>query len=188
MAKSKPMFFESPAAFRAWLRVNHKKADELHVGFYKRHTGKPSLTWPESVAESLCYGWIDGIRRRLDDDRYTIRFTPRRKGSNWSAINVRMVAKLEAAGKMSKSGRAAFEARPDPKSKGYTSGQSDATLDAARRRVFKKNKAAWAFFEAQPPGYRRTAFGWVMAAKKEETKDRRLAKLVQVSAAKTRIT
>ncbi len=188
MAKPKPTFFKTSAAFRAWLRTNHKKADELIVGYHKRHTEKPSMTWPESVAEALCYGWIDGIRRRLDDDRYTIRFTPRRKGSDWSAVNVRMVAQLEAAGKMRQAGRAAFEARPDPQSKGYTSGPRDATLDDGRRREFKKHKAAWAFFEAPPPGYRRTALGWVMAAKKEETKDRRLAKLIQASAAKTRVT
>ena len=188
MAKPKPTFFKSPAAFRAWLRTNHKKVDELIVGYYKRHTGEPSMTWPESVAEALCYGWIDGIRRRLDDDRYTIRFTPRRKASGWSAVNVRMIATLEAAGKMRQVGRAAFEARPDPKSKGYTYRTKDGRFDDKRLRAFKKNKPAWAFFEAQPPGYRGTAVHWVMAAKKEVTKDRRLAKLVQASAAKTRLT
>jgi len=188
MAKSKPMFSESPAAFRAWLRANHKKADELVVGFCKRHASRPSMTWPESVAEAHCYGWIDGIRRRLDDDRYTIRFKPRRKSSKWSAINVRMVAELEAAGRMTNAGRAVFEARPDPASKGYTYDRKTGRLDDERMRTFKKKKAGWNFFEARPPGYRRMVLHWVMAAKNEETKDRRLAKLMQLSAAEKRAT
>lgn len=184
---AQPAFFESPAAFRAWLRANHEKADELVVGYYKRHTGMPSMTWPESVAEALCYGWIDGIRRRLDDDRYTIRFTPRRKGSKWSAINVRMVAELEAAGRLRKAGRAAFESRPESQKTGYSYPRKDGKLDATRLRAFKAKKAAWAFFEAQPPGYRRLMIHWVMAAKKDETKDRRMAKLIAASIKKQRI-
>jgi uncharacterized protein YdeI (YjbR/CyaY-like superfamily) len=146
------------------------------------------MTWAESVAEALCYGWIDGIRRRLDDDRYTIRFTPRRKGSKWSAVNVRMVVELEKSGKMRKAGRDAFRARPDPESRGYGYERIVLSFDAARKRTFKKNNRAWAYFESQPPGYRRLMQNWVMSAKKDETKDRRLAELIDCSAANTRIT
>ncbi len=124
--KPKVQFFDSSAAFRAWLRRNHRMADEIHVGYFKKHTSKPSITWPESVAEALCYGWIDGIRRRIDDERYVIRFTPRRPRSKWSAVNVRLVAELEASGKMTQVGRAAFESRTDPKSKGYTYERTEA--------------------------------------------------------------
>jgi uncharacterized protein YdeI (YjbR/CyaY-like superfamily) len=180
-------FFETAAAFRAWLRRNHTKATELQVGYYKKHTGKPSMTWPESVAEALCYGWIDGIRRRLDDERYTIRFTPRRPGSSWSAINIRMVAELEAAGKMTRAGRAAFEARVGAGSAGDSPRTKPIGLDARRIREFRKHRAAWRFFESQPPGYRKTASWWVMSAKREETRDRRLAKLVRCSAGRERI-
>jgi len=187
MAKSQPMFFDSAKAFRAWLRTNHKKADELIVGYYKRHTGRPSMTWPESVAEALCWGWIDGIRRRVDEDRYTIRFTPRRKGSRWSAINVKMVAELEAAGKMTKAGRAAYEARPDSDSPGYTSERRHTELDDKRLRAFQRRTTAWKFFEAQPPSYRAMVINWIMSAKKNETKDRRLKALVESSAAKKRL-
>jgi len=182
-----PVFFDSPDAFRAWLRVHHKKSDELLVGFYKKHTGKPSMTWPESVAEALCYGWIDGIRRRVDDDAYSIRFTPRRRGSKWSAINVKMVAELEASGKMRKAGRDAFNARPDPSSGGYSYEREKARLDAARLARLKKHKSAWGFFESQPPGYRKLMAHWVMFAKKDETRDRRLARLIEASAVGKRI-
>ena len=178
--QAKPRFFKTPAAFRAWLRTHHKTKDELLVGYYKKHTGKPSMTWPESVAEALCFGWIDGIRRRVDDDAYSIRFTPRRKTSVWSAVNVRLMAELESAGKMTAAGRAIFAARPDPEFPGYS-------YDAKRLREFRKNKAAWKFFEAQAPSYRRTARHWVMSAKREETRDRRLATLIEKSAAGLRV-
>lgn len=183
-------FFETPAAFRAWLEKYHKKAAELHVGFFKTHTRKRSITWPESVAEALCYGWIDGIRRRLDDDCYVIRFTPRRRGSKWSAVNIRMVAKLVAAGRMKDAGRAAFEARPHktgPKSKGYSYERKEASLDRVRVARFKKNCSAWAFFQAQPPGYRGKAVWWVMSAKHERTRERRFARLLECSAAGARL-
>lgn len=192
MAKKKtsipsPRFFKTPAAFRAWLKKNHETAEELQVGYYKKHTGKASITWPESVAQALCFGWIDGIRRSIDEESYMIRFTPRRKSSVWSAINVRMMTELEAAGKMTAAGRATFEARRDPNGSGYTYEQLDCELDAKRLRVFKKNKSAWKFFEAQPPGYRRKARYWVMAAKQDETRDRRLAKLIESSAQGARV-
>jgi uncharacterized protein YdeI (YjbR/CyaY-like superfamily) len=183
----RPIFFRSPAELRKWFDRHHTTASELIVGYHRKSTGKPSITWPESVAEALCFGWIDGIRRSLDDESYTIRFTPRRPGSSWSAVNVRMMKELEAAGRMTAAGRAVFDARKDKNAAGYTYERRDASFDAARVKAFKKDKAAWAFFEAQPPGYRRTVTWWVMSAKAEDTRDRRLAKLIASSAAKKRV-
>ena len=177
----KAHYFESPADFRIWLRTHHKKESELLVGYYKKHTGTPSLTWPESVEEALCYGWIDGIRRRVDDDRYTIRFTPRNPKSNWSAVNVKLMAKLERSKRMTKAGRDIFEARKDPDSKGYTYEKMDGALDAPRERVFKKDKTAWRYFSEQPPGYRKKMIWWVMSAKRDDTRDRRLKQLIESS-------
>jgi uncharacterized protein YdeI (YjbR/CyaY-like superfamily) len=177
-------FFETPAAMRAWLEANHLKSTELHVGYYKRHAvedAAPSITWPESVAEALCFGWIDGVRRTLDEDRYTIRFTPRRQGSKWSALNIRVIAELEAAQKMTDAGRAVFAARKDAASPGYRAEKKVGALDETRLRALKRNKPAWTFFEAQPPGYQKAAAWWVMHAKREETRDRRLATLIQHS-------
>ncbi len=183
----KHLSFRKPGDFRAWLQKNHQKAGELHVRFFKKDSGRPSITWPESVAEALCFGWIDGLRRRIDDESYSIRFTPRRKNSKWSAINIRMIATLEAAGKMTEAGRAVFRARPDPHSEGYTTSNRDGKLNEARLRAFKQNKPAWSFFEAQPPGYRKLAAWWVMQAKKEDTRDARLARLLKSSAAGRRL-
>ena len=183
----RPLFFKSPAELRQWFEKQQATADELLVGFHKKGTGKPTLTWPESVAEALCFGWIDGIRRKLDEDRYTIRFTPRRPGSRWSAINIKMMAALEAEGRMTPAGRAVFEARKDKQSPGYSYERREAAFDAPRLKAFQKNKAAWAFFEAQPPGYRRIITWWVMSAKQEDTRDRRLTKLIESYAAKKRI-
>jgi len=187
MPTAEPNYFDSPDAFRAWLRKNHRRADEVLVGFHKKHTGKPTLTWPESVAEALCFGWIDGIRRTVDCDRYTIRFTPRRARSNWSAVNIRMYADLEAAGRMTATGRAAFEARVEVRSKVYTYERPPDEFDEARLKRFKHNKAAWMFFEKQPPGYRRKVIGWIMSAKKDETKERRLATLMEHCASESRM-
>ncbi len=184
---TKPQFFATPAAFRAWLRKNHKSATELHVGFHKKHTGKPCITWPESVAEALCFGWIDGIRRSIDADTYVIRFSPRRAGSAWSAVNVKLVRKLEDEGKMTPAGRAAFEARKEHDGYSYEKMSAGVSLDAPRLRTFKRNKSAWQFFEAQPPGYRRKMVWWVMSAKQDATRDKRLARLVADSAARKRI-
>ena len=172
---------------RKWLERHHTTAGELLVGFHRKNTGRPTLTWPESVAEALCFGWIDGIRRRVDEERYSIRFTPRRPGSGWSAINIKMMASLEAEGRMTAAGRAVFEARKDKSSSGYSYERREAAFDASRLKAFQKNKAAWAFFEAQPAGYRRTITWWVMSAKQEDTRDRRLARLIASSAAKKRI-
>lgn len=182
-----PVFFAEAAEFRVWLTRNHRSATELMVGFYRVGSGKPSMTWPESVAEALCFGWIDGVRRRRDAERYTIRFTPRRKESRWSAVNIRLATELEAAGRITEAGRAAFACR-DPASAGYSYERRNAELGAVQVREFRRNKRAWAFFEGQPPGHRRLAAWYVMSAKREETRARRLARLVEASAAGRRLT
>ncbi len=176
---------------RAWLQKHHAKAPVLIVGYYKTHcvraAGQLSITWPQSVAEALCFGWIDGIRRTLDEDRYTVRFTLRRKGSRWSEINIRLVGELEAEGRMTQAGRAAFESRKNPESKGYKAQKKVAELDPSRVKIFKKSKVAWAFYQAQPPGYQRMLAWWVMQAKQDETRDRRLQKLIETSARQLRL-
>ena len=182
------MFFKSPKDLRKWFEKNHTRAKELIVGFHRKSTGKPSITWPESVAEALCFGWIDGIRRSRDEESYTIRFTPRRPGSSWSAVNVRMVQELEAAGRMVAAGRAVFEARKTGNERGYSyERRSEAAFDEAQLKMFRKNRAAWDFFAAQPPGYQRLITFWVMSAKREDTRDRRMAKLIASSAAQKRL-
>ena len=169
-------FFRTPAEFRKWLSKNHQTTRELLVGYYKKDSGRPSITWPESVAEALCYGWIDGIRRRLDDQRYAIRFTPR---STWSDINIRLVAELEAAGRMTAAGRAAFAARKPERSRVYTYElPKEIRLAPVLIQRFKKIKRAWAFFEAQPPSYQKKAAQWVMGAKTEPTRESRFARLL----------
>jgi uncharacterized protein YdeI (YjbR/CyaY-like superfamily) len=178
----KPAFFETPADFRSWLEKHHGRADELLVGFYKKESGKPSITWPESVDEALCFGWIDGIRRRIDDIRYSIRFTPRRRGSIWSKVNTRRVAELIKDKRMRPAGVKAFEAR-DPKKTGiYSFERETATLPAEFEKAFRANTKAWKFWEAQPPGYRRLAAYYVTSAKQDETRRRRLDVLIRDSA------
>lgn len=183
-----PTFFPTPAAFRRWLKKNHKTARELFVGFYKKGTGRPSITWPEAVDEALCFAWIDGVRRSLDDESYVIRFTPRRPGSNWSLINIRKVKALIREGRMQPAGLAAFEARKAEKSGVYSFEQREnAKLDRKAEAKFKANKAAWKFFQSQPPGYRKVAVFYVMSAKREETRAKRLQTLIDDSAAGLRI-
>jgi uncharacterized protein YdeI (YjbR/CyaY-like superfamily) len=179
----KPTFFATPAKFRAWLEQNHDKCQELIVGFYKRDSGKPSITWPESVDAALCYGWIDDVRKSIDGDSYTIRFTPRQPASTWSGINIKRVAELKKLGLMKPAGLAAFERRSEKKSQIYSYEQRErAAFDPASEKKFKANKRAWQFFQAQPPWYRRTSTYWVMTAKKEETRQKRLATLIRDSA------
>jgi uncharacterized protein YdeI (YjbR/CyaY-like superfamily) len=184
----KATFFATPADFRRWLKKHHRTAEELLVGFYKKGSGRPSITWPESVDEALCFGWIDGVRRSLDDESYVIRFTPRRAGSNWSLINIRKVEALIREGRMEKAGLAAFEARKAEKSGVYSFEQrEEARLDRKAESKFKANKAAWKFFQSQPPGYRKVATFWVMSAKREDTRAKRLQTLIDDSAAGRRI-
>lgn len=176
-----PRFFRTPAAFRAWLARHHASAKELWVGFYKKETGRASITWPESVDEALCYGWIDGIRKGVDAASYVIRFTPRRPGSKWSAINLRKIQELTAAGRMHAAGSAVHDAR-DPARAGYSYERREAALSPAFARRFKADRGAWAFFAAQPPGVRRLSIHYVMSAKQEATRLRRLTILITCSA------
>lgn len=180
-APSTIKFFRSPAAFRQWLEKHHAAKVELWVGYFKKGSGKPSLTWPESVDEALCFGWIDGLRKGIDASRYTIRFTPRRAGSIWSAVNVRRVEALRRAGRMRPAGLKAHAARRENRSGIYSYEQRREQLDEPYAGLLRRNRAAWAFFQAQPASYRRAAVWWVVSAKREETRLRRLVKLIDES-------
>lgn len=178
-----PIYFADAAAFGQWLATNAASASELAVGFYKRGSGRPSLSWPEAVDEALCVGWIDGVRRRIDDQAYQIRFTPRRAGSHWSAVNIARMAVLGAAGRLQPAGLAAWALRSEARSARAAYEQADpARLPPAALAVFQAEPAAWAFFRAQPPGYRHQMVWWVISAKRPETQVRRLQSLVETSA------
>lgn len=178
-----PIFFATPAEWREWLAQNHDREKEVLVGFYKKASGKPSMTWPESVDAALCFGWIDGVRRSIEESSYSIRFTPRKPRSFWSNVNIRRVEELTALRLMHPAGLKAFEARTGERSGVYSFEQKEVRLDAHQQREFKAEKAAWKFFESQAPWYRRTATWWVNSAKREETKAKRLATLIADSAA-----
>jgi uncharacterized protein YdeI (YjbR/CyaY-like superfamily) len=181
-------FFATPAAWRRWLAAHHKTHDELWVGFFKKSSGRPSLTWPESVDEALCYGWIDGLRKSIDAERYMIRFTPRRAGSIWSAINVRRAKELTTLRRMRAAGARAFRARRAARTAIYSFEQrKNPTLPVAYRRLFKSDPDAWRFFKEQPPGYQRVATWWIISAKQEDTRRRRLSLLIADSARGRRI-
>lgn len=174
-----PTFFATPAEFRAWLEAQHDRTPELWVGFYKVGSGRPSITWPEAVDEALCFGWIDGVRKGIDDVSYTIRFTPRKPRSIWSATNIKRAEDLTSLRLMRPAGRKAFAERTEEKSAIYAYEQRNApTLDEAYERQFQANEQAWSFFQAQAAWYRRTAVWWVISAKKEETRRKRLAALI----------
>jgi uncharacterized protein YdeI (YjbR/CyaY-like superfamily) len=183
-----PLFFKTPAEWRSWLKKNHDKEKELWVGFHKKGSGRPSITWPQSVDEALCFGWIDGIRKSLGDESYVIRFTPRKKGSIWSDVNTRRVAELTAAKKMHAAGLEAFRLR-DPRKAGIYSFERrhNAKLTAEETRKFKANKKAWEHFQATAPGYRSLATFRVASAKRQETRARRLASLIADCAAGRKI-
>ena len=185
-AAPKPTFFATPADFRRWLEKNHAKARELWVGFHKRSTGRASITWPESVDEALCFGWIDGVRRRIDDASYMIRFTPRRRTSRWSMVNARRVGELREAGLMRPAGIAAFEARTVEGTSSYEQ-RDAAAFDPERERRLRADAAAWEYFSGQAPWYRRNATHWVTSAKREDTRRRRLETLIADSAAGRRL-
>src|SRR5438445_2966013 len=176
-----PRFFKTPSDFRKWLAANYK-AKELWVGFYKKSSGKPSITWPESVDEALCFGWIDGIRKTIDDESYVIRFTPRKPASVWSAVNIRNVERLIKEKRMTAAGLKAFEARKEYRSGIYSYEQRPAELVEPYASKFKRSKAAWKFFQAQPPYYRKTLTWWIVSAKQEATRLARLDKLIEASA------
>ena len=177
----KPRFFATPGDFRHWLQQHHGSAPDLLVGFYKVTSGRRSMTWTESVDEALCFGWIDGIRRRLGEASYSIRFTPRRPGSIWSAVNTRRAAALAAQGRMAPAGLAAFEARKPNRSGRYSYEQRPAALTAPYAGMLNANPAARRFFASQAPSYRRAATWWVLSAKKEETRLRRARTLIELS-------
>ena len=177
-----PTFFPAPGDFRAWLEANHATARELWVGFYKKGSGRPSITWPEAVDQALCYGWIDSVRKGINDEAYMNRFTPRKRGSTWSAVNVKRATELIREGSMQPPGLAAFEARSEDKTAIYSYEQRDVgQLDPELERQFRSNDRAWRFFESRAPSYRRAAVWWVVGAKKEETRQARLATLIDYS-------
>lgn len=182
-----PIFFASPAEFGDWLQANHAKASEVLVGYYKVSTGKPSLTWEQSVDEALCYGWIDGVRRSLGAESYTIRFTPRKAGSIWSNKNLASVERLISTGRMQPAGLAAYQARRADRSGIYSFELDQTGLSAEMEANFKSQAAAWDFFNKQPPGYQKTMRHWVTSAKKEETQRKRLERLIEMSAAGQRV-
>ena len=177
-----PKFFRTRAAFRAWLERHHATGRELLVGFHHVKTGKPSITYPEARDEALCFGWIDGVRRNHDATSYLIRFTPRKQDSIWSRVNLGRVKALTAEGRMHPAGLEVFEARNPKKAELYSFENPRRDLDAAATRAFKADRKAWAWFSVQAPWYRRTAAWWVMSAKKEETRARRLRLLIESAA------
>jgi uncharacterized protein YdeI (YjbR/CyaY-like superfamily) len=177
----KAKFFSSPVQFRQWLEQNHESASELLVGFHKKSSGKKSITYAEALDEALCFGWIDGVRKNLNETSYTIRFTPRKPKSIWSLVNVRHVERLKKEGRMQPAGLEAY-ARRDPKRTGiYAFENAPRELSPAYEKIFRENKKAWEFFEKQPPYSKRTTIHWVMSAKKEETQVRRLQQVIENS-------
>jgi uncharacterized protein YdeI (YjbR/CyaY-like superfamily) len=179
-----PKYFATPAEWRRWLQNHHDKHGELLVGFYKKHSGKPSITWREGVDGALCFGWIDGVRRRIDDVSYSIRFTPRKPLSTWSAINIKRVGELIEQKLVHPAGIKAFEARREERSRIYSFEQESVELESAQERQFKANRTAWRFFQSQTESYRRAATWWVVSAKREDTRAKRLTELIKVSEGK----
>jgi uncharacterized protein YdeI (YjbR/CyaY-like superfamily) len=181
-------FFANPPDFRKWLATHHETKSELWVGFYRKDSRRPSITWPESVDEALCFGWIDGIRKKVDEQSYKIRFTPRKLRSTWSTVNIARVQALKSKGKMQLAGLRAFDRREETNSAVYSfENRHSAMLTLEQEREFQRQRAAWEFFQAQPPGYRRMAAWWIISAKRPETRQRRLKQLITDSQAKRRI-
>jgi uncharacterized protein YdeI (YjbR/CyaY-like superfamily) len=177
-SESTATFFETPAAFRRWLQKHHASETELWVGFRKKGTGLPSITWPESVDQALCFGWIDGLRKSIDPDSYRIRFTPRKPGSIWSAVNSKRAQALIDEGLMQPAGARVFAARDVNRTNRYSFERDNVQLGAAQIRTFRAQRRAWQFFEAQPPSYRKMMIWWVVSAKQDATRERRLATLI----------
>jgi uncharacterized protein YdeI (YjbR/CyaY-like superfamily) len=183
----KPRFFATPEWFRAWLQKNHDQATELWVGFHRKASGQPGITWPEAVDQALCFGWIDGIRKRIDDTSYMNRFTPRRPTSTWSEVNVRRAMELIEQGLMAPAGLRAFEARRDNRVGMYSYEQRPQDLPAKYAKRFRADAAAWKAWRTMPPSYRKAATWWVISAKRDETRERRLATLIETTARGERI-
>ena len=185
---AEPIFFSTPVAFGKWLKKNHATCREQWIGFYRKASGRPSITWPESVDEALCVGWIDGLRKTIDTESYKIRFTPRKKESNWSAVNIGRVKELTKQGRMQSAGLKAFALRKAEKSGIYAyENRKTAVLDKAAEKQFRSNGKAWGFFRSQPAGYRQLATWYVVTAKQEETRRRRLERLIAACEAGRRI-
>jgi uncharacterized protein YdeI (YjbR/CyaY-like superfamily) len=182
-----PVYFASAAELREWLMEHHATANELWIGYYKKASGTPSITHSEAIDEALCFGWIDGVRKSVDHERFVNRFTPRRARSNWSQVNIARVRELIRAGRMTPAGLAEFEKRSDSSSAEYSYENRPTNLPGEYESLFRKNHAAWNFFESQPPGYRRTAIWFVMSARKDETRLRRLSTLIEDSSKGQRI-
>lgn len=182
-----PIFFATQSDFRKWLEKNHGKATELFVGFYKVNSGKPSMTWSQSVDQAICFGWIDGVRKSIDKDSYLIRFTPRKPTSTWSAINIKKVEELSKQGLMHPAGFASFNLRKEHKSRIYSYEKEAVKLSDEFEKKFKANKKAWTFFQSLPPSYHKPAINWVMSAKQEATSIKRLDELINDSEAGRKI-
>ena len=183
----KPTFFQSASDFRKWLASNHDKVHELWVGFYKKGSDKGGVSYLEAVDEALCFGWIDGLKKRVDDVSYTHRFTPRKAKSTWSAVNIKRAGELQQLGRMAPPGLKTFAGRDEQKAKQYSYERSTCKLGSAYEKTFRRNAKAWDFFQVQPPGYRRSATWWVISAKREETRDKRLARLIETSQHRRRL-
>jgi uncharacterized protein YdeI (YjbR/CyaY-like superfamily) len=175
-------FFKTPAAFRKWLAANHDKSKELWVGYYKKSSGKPSIDWPQSVDEALCFGWIDGLRKSVDEESFKIRFTPRKPASIWSAVNIRNVERLIKEERMQEAGLKAYAARKEYRSGIYSYEQRSPELVEPYASTLRRNKKAWDFYQAQPPGYRKMMNWYIVSAKQEETRLKRLQRLIEYSA------
>jgi uncharacterized protein YdeI (YjbR/CyaY-like superfamily) len=179
--------FEDARSFRGWLAENGRKAAELWVGFHRLETGKKSITYPEALDEALCQGWIDGVRKSLGQGVYTIRFTPRKAKSNWSIVNIRRVHELIKLKRMKPAGLRAFEARDESRTERYFYARKTSKFSRSQEKLFRQTVKAWKFFQSQPPWYRRASTWWVVSAAKTETRERRLAKLIEDSAAERRL-
>lgn len=183
----KPIFFKNQSDLRKWFEKNADTAKELLIGYYRVATGKPSITWPQSVDEALCFGWIDSIRNSIDDESYTIRFTPRKPNSIWSAVNIKKIEELKKLGLMKPKGLELFNNRNENKQNLYSFERSLVELSPEFEKKFKANKKAWKYFQQMPPSYRKPCINWVMSAKQEETKLSRLATLINDSEAERKI-
>lgn len=179
MIEKSVLFFPTQKDLRKWFEKNHKKEEELFVGYYKISSGKPSVTWSESVDEAICFGWIDGIRRSVDEESYCIRFTPRNPKSNWSAINIKKVEELTRLGLMKPEGVKAFSFRKEEKSKIYSYENPAVWFEKSYEKRFKANKEAWKYFQSMAPSYQKTTMRWVMSAKQDATRLKRLEELIR---------
>lgn len=180
-------YFKTQAEFRKWLEKNHEKLSEAWVGFHKKSTLKPSITYPQALDEALCYGWIDGVRKNVNETSYTIRFTPRKKQSHWSAVNIKRYEELSKLKLVMAAGLEAFKNSDKKKALIYSEERKSAKLDLRYEKQFKSNKKAWEFFNAQPPGYQRICVFWIMSAKQEQTREKRLKLLMDYSQIQKRL-